>query len=97
MAAGSLIAGESTVPWIAWPETGANGKWQILVSRLDTDTRNSFLPVGASLNVDPNHDAQGPIITVPGSFQSELGCPADWDPSCMRPWLTDQDGDGTFT
>lgn len=41
--------------------------------------------------------AQGPIVTVPGSFQSELGCPADWSPDCMRPWLTDQDGDGTFT
>lgn len=67
MAAGSLVAGESTVPWIAWPEIGANGKWQILVSRLDTDTRNSFLPVGASLNVDPNHDAQGPIITFVGN------------------------------
>ncbi|TCO52000.1 pullulanase-type alpha-1,6-glucosidase [Kribbella antiqua] len=38
-----------------------------------------------------------PIITVPGTFQSELGCPADWDPACMRPWLTDQDGDGTYT
>ncbi|TWD83363.1 pullulanase-type alpha-1,6-glucosidase [Kribbella amoyensis] len=42
-------------------------------------------------------DAQGPIVTVPGSFQSELGCSADWSPDCMRPWLTDQDGDGTFT
>lgn len=41
--------------------------------------------------------AEGPIITVPGSFQSELGCPGDWDPSCMRPWLTDENGDGTFT
>ncbi|MFI5708425.1 pullulanase-type alpha-1,6-glucosidase [Kribbella sp. NPDC051620] len=41
--------------------------------------------------------AEGPIVTVPGSFQSELGCPADWSPDCMRPWLTDQDGDGTFT
>ncbi len=42
-------------------------------------------------------DAQGPIVTVPGSLQSELGCPADWSPDCMRPWLTDPDGDGTFT
>ena len=42
-------------------------------------------------------DAQGPIVTVPGTFQSELGCPADWAADCMRPWLTDQDGDGTFT
>jgi hypothetical protein len=41
-------------------------------------------------------DEQGPIITVPGSFQSELGCSADWDPACMRPWLQDKDGDGVY-
>ncbi|HTU65442.1 MAG TPA: pullulanase-type alpha-1,6-glucosidase [Steroidobacteraceae bacterium] len=29
------------------------------------------------------------IATVPGSFQSELGCPGDWDPSCFRSWLQD--------
>lgn len=67
MAAGSLIAGESTVPWIAWPEIGPNGKWQIFVSRLDTATRNSFLQVGASLNVDPNQDARSPIIVFVGN------------------------------
>jgi len=42
-------------------------------------------------------DAQGPIITAPGSFQSELGCAGDWMPGCMRPWLQDPDGDGTYT
>ncbi len=42
-------------------------------------------------------DAEGPIVTAPGSFQSELGCPGDWDPSCMRPWLQDKDGDGIYT
>ncbi len=42
-------------------------------------------------------DAQGPIVTAPGSFQSELGCPADWSPDCMRPWLQDPDGDGVYT
>lgn len=42
-------------------------------------------------------DAQGPIITIPGDFQSELGCEADWAPDCMRPWLQDPDGDGTYT
>jgi pullulanase-type alpha-1,6-glucosidase len=29
------------------------------------------------------------IATVPGSFQSEMGCSADWDPSCFRSWLQD--------
>ena len=42
-------------------------------------------------------DAQGPIITAPGSYQSELGCSGDWMPDCMRPWLEDPDGDGTYT
>jgi hypothetical protein len=68
MAAGSLIAGESTVPWIAWPERGPNGKWQVFVSRLDTASRNSFLQVGASLNVDPNQDARTPFITFVGNI-----------------------------
>jgi hypothetical protein len=67
MAAGSVVSGESTVPWIAWPEIGQNGKWQIFVSRLDTNTRNSFIQVGGSLNVDPNHDARTPIIVFVGN------------------------------
>lgn len=37
------------------------------------------------------------IAVAPGSFQSELGCPGDWDPSCLRSWLQDPDGDGIYT
>ena len=37
------------------------------------------------------------IITAAGSFQSELGCAGDWDPSCLRSWLQDLDGDGVYT
>ncbi len=39
----------------------------------------------------------GPVVTAPGDYQSELGCGADWSPACMRPWLQDKDGDGTYT
>src|SRR5258707_4693940 len=43
-------------------------------------------------------DNQNSVIAVaPGSFQSELGCPGDWDPSCLRSWLQDPDGDGIYT
>ncbi len=42
-------------------------------------------------------DANGPIVTAAGSFQSELGCPGDWAPDCLRSWLQDPDGDGTYT
>ncbi len=36
------------------------------------------------------------IATVPGDFQSELGCPGDWAPDCLRSWLQDPDGDGVY-
>ena len=36
------------------------------------------------------------IATVPGSFQDELGCPGDWNTDCLRTWLQDPDGDGTY-
>ncbi|MEY2847760.1 MAG: hypothetical protein RI885_425 [Actinomycetota bacterium] len=41
--------------------------------------------------------AQGDIITAAGSFQSEAGCPGDWQPDCLATWLQDPDGDGVFT
>lgn len=37
------------------------------------------------------------IATVPGSFQSELGCSGDWQPDCLQSWLQDPDGDGVYT
>ena len=40
---------------------------------------------------------QGSIIaTVPGSFQSAIGCPGDWQPDCLRSWLQDVQGTGTY-
>ena len=36
------------------------------------------------------------IVTAAGSFQSELGCAGDWQPSCLRSWLQDPDGDGIY-
>jgi hypothetical protein len=41
--------------------------------------------------------ASSVIATAVGSFQSELGCASDWDPGCLRSWLEDPDGDGTYT
>ncbi|HEX7805352.1 MAG TPA: pullulanase-type alpha-1,6-glucosidase [Cellulomonas sp.] len=41
--------------------------------------------------------AQGPLITLPGSYQSEVGCPGDWQPDCVVTSLEDKEGDGTYT
>jgi len=37
------------------------------------------------------------IATVPGSFQSEMGCSGDWDPSCFRSWLQDVNGTSIYS
>jgi len=36
------------------------------------------------------------IATAAGSFQSELGCPGDWQPDCLKS-LLQVDGDGIYT
>lgn len=43
--------------------------------------------------VDNKHSV---IATLAGNFQSELGCPGDWAPDCLRSWLQDPDGDGIY-
>ncbi|MGX5694853.1 pullulanase-type alpha-1,6-glucosidase [Agromyces soli] len=40
--------------------------------------------------------AEGPIVTVPGSFQSEIGCPGDWAPDCLGSMMFDGDRDGVY-
>lgn len=37
------------------------------------------------------------IATVPGDYQSKIGCSGDWDPSCMRSWLEDPSGSGNYS
>ena len=37
------------------------------------------------------------VANVAGDFQSELGCPGDWAPDCLRSMLMDVDGDGIYT
>ncbi|PRZ06937.1 pullulanase-type alpha-1,6-glucosidase [Isoptericola sp. CG 20/1183] len=46
---------------------------------------------------DFSSTAQGPIVTLPGSYQDQVGCPAAWAPDCLATWLKDPDGDGTYT
>jgi glucan 1,4-alpha-glucosidase len=62
------------------------------------------LPAAASVKFYYDHashwvtDNKSSVIAVaPGSFQSELGCPGDWDPGCLRSWLQDADGDGLYS
>ena len=37
-----------------------------------------------------------PIVVAMGSFQTQLGCFEDNDPTCLRTWLQDPEGDGSY-
>jgi glycosidase len=43
------------------------------------------------------NDVLHEIVTAAGSFQSEMGCSEDWQPSCMRAWLQDPNDDDVYT
>lgn len=40
--------------------------------------------------------AEGPIVTLPGSLQDELGCAGDWAPDCLATLMADGDRDGVY-
>lgn len=42
-------------------------------------------------------DVNSVIAVLAGDFQSELGCPGDFQADCLRSWLQDVDGDGIYT
>jgi pullulanase-type alpha-1,6-glucosidase len=42
-------------------------------------------------------DYNTPIIVAVGDFQTQLGCSQNDDPNCLRAWLQDPEGDGSFT
>lgn len=46
---------------------------------------------------DFSSTAQGPLVTLPGSYQDQVGCPGTWAPDCLATWLKDPDGDGVYT
>ncbi|QKJ20700.1 pullulanase-type alpha-1,6-glucosidase [Microbacterium hominis] len=41
--------------------------------------------------------AEGPTVTLPGSFQEEIGCAGDWMPDCLASLMADGDKDGVYT
>ena len=70
------------------------------------DGANIALSVGAATDVNfyydhESHwitdDANSVIAVAAGSFQDELGCLAEWQPSCLQSWLQDLDADGVYT
>jgi glycosidase/fibronectin type 3 domain-containing protein len=96
-----------SVPVGAWQYKAAlNNSWdENYGANATRDGSNIPLTLGSDTPVKFYYDHKshwvtdniGSVIAVaPGSFQSELGCSGDWDPSCLRSWLQDPDGNGIY-
>jgi pullulanase-type alpha-1,6-glucosidase len=103
-----LWANTFTIPAGSWEyKVALNGSWDVnygvggvpdgpnLQLVLSEPTDITFFFDHRTGWVGNDHDHV--LANVPGSFQSEVGCPGDWDPSCYRTWLQDLDGDGVYT
>ena len=96
--------GEFSVPAGNWEyKVALNGSWdEAYPPGLTNLTLNVVSPTTVRFYYDhKSHwvtdSLSSRIVTAPGSYQSELGCSGDWDPACLRSWLQDPDGDGTYT
>ncbi|HEX5591381.1 MAG TPA: alpha-amylase family glycosyl hydrolase [Candidatus Limnocylindrales bacterium] len=96
------------VPAGGWEYKAAlNGGWdENYGANAQPGGANIALNLGGTTSVKFYYDhkshwvtsSQNAVIAVaPGNFQSELGCPGDWSPDCLRSWLQDPDGDGTYS
>jgi pullulanase-type alpha-1,6-glucosidase len=59
-------------------------------------------PIQVTFLFDPKShwvtdDYNTPIINAVGDFQTQLGCPSNADPGCLRGWLEDPEGDGSYS
>ncbi len=62
---------------------------------LETDTTVTFYYDHKTHYVTDSVNTPALFVAV-GDFQSELGCAQDNDPTCLRSWLIDPDGNGVF-
>ena len=100
--------GTFTVPAGSWEYKAAlNGGWdENYGANAQRGGSNIGLTLGASSPVKFYYDHKthwitdnrnALIVTAPGSYQQAIGCANNWDPSCLRSWLEDPDGDGVYT
>jgi hypothetical protein len=98
--------GNFTIPAGSWEyKVAINGTWDENYGAGGVQNGpNIPLVLGSEQNVTFIYDhtthvvtqSVAPIVVAPGSFQSEVGCPSDWDPACLTTQLLDADLDGVF-
>lgn len=97
----------ANIPAGGWEYKVAMGSWaENYGSNFQQDGPNIALNLASGTAVRFYYDhkthyiadnVRNTIYTVPGNFNSELNCGDDWQPECLRTFMSDVDGDGTFT
>lgn len=97
----------ASIPTGSYEYKVALGSWaENYGSNFQQDGPNIALNLGAATAVSFYYDhkthyiadsLRNTIYTVPGSFNSEVGCGGDWAPDCLATMMSDVDGDGVFT
>jgi len=97
----------ASIPAGSWEYKVALGSWaENYGANFQQDGPNISLNLAAARTVRFYYDHQTHYIadnvndiiyTVPGNFNSEIGCGGDWSPDCLRTFMSDVDGDGVFT
>jgi pullulanase-type alpha-1,6-glucosidase len=77
---------------MVFPRTRAGLALLLILAILLATLPQTTTPAAASDTPDPA------TVTVPGTIQSVLGCPGDWQPDCKNTYLTFEEGvwQGTF-
>ncbi|HEX5827283.1 MAG TPA: alpha-amylase family glycosyl hydrolase, partial [Candidatus Limnocylindrales bacterium] len=104
---GVYLFQSATVPAGNWEYKVALGSWsENYGSNFQQDGPNIALNIAGDRTVRFYYDhkthyiadsVRNTVYTVPGSFNSELGCSGDWQPECLATLMSDVDGDGVFT
>ena len=97
----------STCPRASYEyKVALNGTWDVNYGpngELNSGSNIAYTHPGGPITFyfDPRtnivqNTSEGPIVTLPGSYQSELGCAGDWAPDCLASLMADGDKDGVY-
>ena len=106
--ADGIYAGTFAVPAGSYEyKVALNGSWDVNYGANGEQnggniayTTDGTKPVTFYWNPDTkvvSSSAEGPVVTLPGNFQSQIGCPGDWQPDCLASLMQDGDKDGVYT
>ena len=106
-AGNNVFVFQATIPAGSWEYKVALGSWtENYGANFQQDGPNISLTLASERTVRFFYDhkthfiadnARNTVYTVPGNFNSEIGCSGDWQPECLRTLMADVDGDGVFT